>query len=107
LPTMATLHTRKPDVYTKPECPFCNRYKETNIHVFLCSEKGKNLKIAQILDTQPHDRFEFNDLLRGLISKSLYRIIRNKVNSAERGKQMIMDIFATWKDILRNNWKKR
>ncbi|CAG8633119.1 3371_t:CDS:1, partial [Diversispora eburnea] len=46
LPTMATLHTRKPEVYTKPECPFCNKYKETNTHVFLCSEKGKKLKIA-------------------------------------------------------------
>ncbi|CAG8657526.1 8551_t:CDS:2, partial [Diversispora eburnea] len=144
LPTMTTLYTRKPDIYTKPECPFCGKYKETNTHVFLCSEKGKQLKISfratvkkiytkekgnkdlkglmekitrghfmkinhnrQVFGTQPHDRFEFNDLIRGLIPKSLYKIIRSTLNSADMAKQMVMNIFKTWKEILYNNWKKR
>ncbi|CAG8494548.1 2508_t:CDS:2, partial [Diversispora eburnea] len=46
LPTMTTLYTQKPDIYTKPDCSFCEKYKETNTHVFLYSEKGKNLKIT-------------------------------------------------------------
>ncbi|RHZ83254.1 hypothetical protein Glove_99g211 [Diversispora epigaea] len=144
LPTMATLHTRKPNIYTSTECPFCKKYKETNSHIFMCADYGKILKSTfrsiikriyikekgniglhdlmskitrghflkinyhrQILGTQPSDRFEFNDLVKGLIPKSIYRLIRKKVNSTETGKNMVMEIFCSWKRTLYSRWKNR
>ncbi|RHZ58966.1 hypothetical protein Glove_366g12 [Diversispora epigaea] len=144
LPTMATLHTRKPNIYTTTECPFCKKYKETNSHIFMCADYGKILKSTfrsiikriyikekgniglhdlmskitrghflkinyhrQILGTQPSDRFEFNDLVKGLIPKSIYRLIRKKVNSTETGKNMVMEIFCSWKRTLYSRWKNR
>ncbi|RHZ88852.1 hypothetical protein Glove_21g119 [Diversispora epigaea] len=144
LPTIATLHTRKPNIYTTTECPFCKKYKETNSHIFMCADYGKILKFTfrsiikriyikekgniglhdlmskitrghflkinyhrQILGTQPSDRFEFNDLVKGLIPKSIYRLIRKKVNSTETGKNMVMEIFCSWKRTLYSCWKNR
>ncbi|RHZ76146.1 hypothetical protein Glove_202g44 [Diversispora epigaea] len=211
LPTKVTLNLRKPDIYTDNQCPFCNSYKETNSHVFMCGNQGKILKTAfrsiikkayfkekgnkdltdfmrkinrghfmkinynrqvngtqlylppkfeiqmpksqmpksqipnpksqiiisifcrnpksqipntsnlcilasqipnylefgQHVYTQSTDRFEFNDLVRGLIPKSIYRLTRRKLNSAETTKNMILNIFREWKMLLYDKWKNR
>jgi len=44
LPTMSNLNTRKPDLYREKLCPFCNKYNETNLHVFICENSGKEIE---------------------------------------------------------------
>ena len=72
--------------------------------------RGHFMKInrnREVMGTQPTDRFEFNDLVRGLIPKSIYKLIRSKVNSAEISKNMVLNIFREWKTLLYNCWKNR
>ncbi|RHZ87831.1 hypothetical protein Glove_30g3 [Diversispora epigaea] len=144
LPTMSNLNLRKSEIYKEKTCPFCNKYKETNTHVFMCGDQGKILKTAfrsvikklyfnekgnqglsdlmekinrghfmkinhnrEVMGTQPTDRFEFNDLARGLIPNSIYKLIRSKVSSTEVSRNMVLNIFWEWKTLLYNRWKTR
>lgn len=61
----------------------------------------------QVRDNLLTDRFAYNDMIRGLIPRSIYNIIKNYTNTAIITKQVIMKTFYRWKEILRGEWIKR
>ncbi|CAG8634336.1 6126_t:CDS:1, partial [Diversispora eburnea] len=58
----------------------------------------------QIRDTLPVDRFAYNDLVKGLIPRSIYNIVKNYINQAAITKTVILKTFYKWKEILRSTW---
>jgi hypothetical protein len=61
----------------------------------------------QIRDNLPTDRFAYNDMIRGLIPRSIYNIVKNYTNTAAITKQVIIKTFYRWKEILQGEWIKR
>jgi hypothetical protein len=144
LPTLTNLNLRKPDTYKEKKCFLCNRYNETNAHIFLCDtwkkefnlmfminmgeaykkEEGpaawkkikpvlnsssflkKNIE-RQLREITDSDRFGFDEIVKGLIPKTIYKIIRKTVNSMIKAKEIIRNAFISWKNTRFEGWKER